>query len=304
MEQVIKGTQNSIEWVKFLSKNEIDAGEKNYHKCITIHEATTRLKDRFLRLYRDAVKALYGEGKYKLSGDYSPFLIPYREWMAKDDEFQKMEVFRRFLNEPLPPLTKIYISNEVTENISNSSNIIETTITPIEKQSINKIGISTDNIIVDSSRSEENEEKSLRPKEISIKYSALNLPEDIIPLQTVKAKELLNGKNGICKEASSHPRIFSVKRFSNDKKPHRVSPKGKNQNHLQCDCRIFAWYDFCCHTLAVSEYGGFCLDYLNELKKKIFQGKPNLTAAIDKTRKINEKGMEKNEIAKASKRRT
>ena len=69
-------TQNCIEWVNFLSKNEIDAGEKNHHKCITIHEAITRLKDRFLRLYRDAVKALYGEGKYKLSGDYSPFLIP------------------------------------------------------------------------------------------------------------------------------------------------------------------------------------------------------------------------------------
>ena len=66
-------TQNCIEWVNFLSKNEIDAGEKNYHKYITIHEAISRLKDRFLRLYRDAVKALYGEGKYKLSGDYSPF---------------------------------------------------------------------------------------------------------------------------------------------------------------------------------------------------------------------------------------
>ena len=56
---------------------------------------------------------------------------------------------------------------------------------------------------------------------MSIKYSALNLPEDIIPLQTGKvafrkAKELLNDKNGICKEASSHPRIFGVKSFSNE----------------------------------------------------------------------------------------
>ena len=140
---------------------------------------------------------------------------------------------------------------------------------------------------MENSKSEESEEKSLQPKEMSIKYSALNLPEDIIPLQTVKAafrkaKELLNDKNGICKEASSHPRIFNVKSFFNEKQPHRVSPKGKNQNHLQCDCRIFSWYNFCCHTLAASEYGGFCLDYLNELKNKIFQGKPNLTAAIDK----------------------
>ena len=77
-----------------------------------------------------------------------------------------------------------------------------------------------------------------------------------------------------------------------------------NQNHLQCDCRIFAWYNFCCHIFVVSDYGGFCLDYLNELKKKICQGNPNLTVAIDKTRKISEKGMKKNEIAKASKRKT
>ena len=83
-------TQNCIEWGNALSKNEIDAGEKNYHKCITIYEAITRLKDQF---YRDAVKALCGEGKYKLSGDYSPFLIPYREWMAEDDQFQKLEEF-------------------------------------------------------------------------------------------------------------------------------------------------------------------------------------------------------------------
>ena len=201
-------TENCIEWVNFLSKNKIDAGEKSYHKCITIHEAIRPLKDRFLRLYRDAVNALYGEGKYKLSGDYSPFLILYMEWMAEDDEFQKMEVFGRFLNEPLPPLAKKYISNDVTENISKpSSNVIETTITPNEKQFMNKNGLSIDNTIVDNSRSKGNEEKPLQPKEMSIKYKALNLPEDIIPLQTVKAafrkaKELLNDKNGICKEAS------------------------------------------------------------------------------------------------------
>ena len=114
--------------------------------------------------------------------------------MAKDDEFQKMEVFRRFLNEPLPPLAKIYISNEITEDISNCSNVLETTITPTEKQSINKNGISTYNIIVDNSKSEENEEKSLQPKEMSIKCSALNLPEDIIPLQTFSVKSFSNEK--------------------------------------------------------------------------------------------------------------
>ena len=75
-------TQNCIEWVNFLPKTEIDAGYKNYHKCITIHEAISRLKDKFLRLHKGAVKPLYGEGKYKLPGDYSSFVIPYREWVT------------------------------------------------------------------------------------------------------------------------------------------------------------------------------------------------------------------------------
>ena len=86
-----------------------------------------------------------------------------------------MEVFRHFSNEPLPRLAKKYIANDVTENISKPSNVIETTNTPIEKQSMNKNGISTDNTVLDNSKSEGNEEKSLQPKEMSIIYSALNL---------------------------------------------------------------------------------------------------------------------------------
>ena len=49
MEERLKGTilRICIEWVNFLSRNEIDTIDKNYHKCITIHDAISRLKDRF-----------------------------------------------------------------------------------------------------------------------------------------------------------------------------------------------------------------------------------------------------------------
>ena len=88
---------------------------------------------------------------------------------------------------------------------------------------MNKYGIGTDNTIVGNSSSEENEERSLQPKEMSVKYSTLNLPEDVMPLQTVKAafrnvKELVNDENGLCQEVSSHPIILSVKSFSDEKK--------------------------------------------------------------------------------------
>ena len=46
---------------------------------------------------------------------------------------------------------------------------------------MNNKGISTGNTIIGNSRSEGNEEKSLQPKEMSVKYSTLNLRENTIP---------------------------------------------------------------------------------------------------------------------------
>ena len=65
----------------------------------------------------------------------------------------------------------------------------------------------------------------------------------------------------------------------------RVSPKVNIIDNATVVYLHGTRYRFCCHTLTGSEYGGFCLDYLNKLQKKIFQKKPNLIAAIDKTKK-------------------
>ena len=100
--------------------------------------------------------------------------------MAEDDKFQKMETFRRFLKEPLPPLVKKYISNGHWKYFETFVNVIETTFTRIEKYLINKNVISTDNTVAGNSRSEGNEKKSLQPKLLSVKYRALNLPKIII----------------------------------------------------------------------------------------------------------------------------
>ena len=97
------------------SKNEIDAGSKNYHKFITSHEAISHLKDRFLRQNRDAVKALYGEGKYKLSSDYSPFLNLIGNGWLRTTNFKRWKFLDTF--QMNPRLAKKYIANDVTENI-------------------------------------------------------------------------------------------------------------------------------------------------------------------------------------------
>ena len=59
--------QNCIEWSHYMTKSEIDAGLKGSHKGATLVNAFMRIKNRNLRMYRDASKSLYGEGIYELS---------------------------------------------------------------------------------------------------------------------------------------------------------------------------------------------------------------------------------------------
>ncbi len=59
--------QNPIEWLNFLSKQEIDEfgkTEGHSHRDISLTNALTALKNRYLRLYDNAVKAIYDEGPY------------------------------------------------------------------------------------------------------------------------------------------------------------------------------------------------------------------------------------------------
>ena len=63
--------QNPVEWLNFLSKQEIDQFRKlegHSHRNTTALEA---LKNRYLRLYNNHVKAIYDEGPYMLSPTYS-----------------------------------------------------------------------------------------------------------------------------------------------------------------------------------------------------------------------------------------
>ena len=92
LEQGIKGTiRRIVQNAFFISEIEIDAVYKNCHKCITIYEAISRLKDRYLILFRDAVEAFYGKGKYTRFGHHSPFLILLRVLMtSKHGSFQML----------------------------------------------------------------------------------------------------------------------------------------------------------------------------------------------------------------------
>ena len=61
--------QNPIEWLNYLSKDEIDTHDnvKQLHRHASILTCMKKLKNRSLRLYMNAIKAIYSEGPYVLS---------------------------------------------------------------------------------------------------------------------------------------------------------------------------------------------------------------------------------------------
>ena len=77
--------QNPIERLNFLAKDEINTdAESQSHKTASIKTCIKKLKDRSLRLYRDAMKAIYDDGPYTLSPSYSHLKV-------SSDDFKDLE---------------------------------------------------------------------------------------------------------------------------------------------------------------------------------------------------------------------
>ena len=89
--------QNPIEWLNFLVKDEINTDtESQSHKTASMKTCIKKLKDRSLRLYRDAMKAIYDNGLYTLSPSYSHLKVSYDDF--KDLEMpEKENLLQRFL---------------------------------------------------------------------------------------------------------------------------------------------------------------------------------------------------------------
>ena len=88
-----------------MTKSEIDTGLKGSHIGATLVNEFMRIKNKNLRLYRDALKSLYGEGIYELSPEYAHFQVPYEYWMTRSER-ERLALVSRFF-------TEIGISNTV-----------------------------------------------------------------------------------------------------------------------------------------------------------------------------------------------
>ena len=65
--------QNPIEWQNHLVKEKIRSKNKN-EKTASLIEVIEAVKARYLRMYKDVCKAVYGKGPYILSPPYKQFI--------------------------------------------------------------------------------------------------------------------------------------------------------------------------------------------------------------------------------------
>lgn len=83
--------QNCMEWSHYRKKSEIDTRMK----VVKLVNAFMRIKNRNLRMYRDASKSLYGEGINELSTEYAHFQVPYEYWMTRSER-ERLALVSRF----------------------------------------------------------------------------------------------------------------------------------------------------------------------------------------------------------------
>ena len=97
--------QNPVEWLHYMSKLEIDAEADGVkHRDVSLTAAVSSLKNRVLRLYQDAAKALYGQGPYRLDEEYEKFSLDYDSWKDMFPKERKPLMKRFFTSVCCPPM--------------------------------------------------------------------------------------------------------------------------------------------------------------------------------------------------------
>ena len=248
-------------------------------------EVINCLKNRNIRLFKDTVKVLYGEGPYILSPSYQKFFIEFGCWkdMKKEDQIDHIKSFFNYI----PPIDEIQACN----------NSLKHHFAQFRSFPVN----------YDANRIPEPSFKHYR--KLPFTPLNLNIPEDHISLATLRgifseAEELINEEGGVTSAASSDHRMRTLKSKSSTVSL-ILAPLPKNPNYYQCKCPTFSWYQICVQTIATAEDNGSLFDYFVEIKKKVKRQKQKgLTNAIESTLIQREKEMKKNEIRQAHRNET
>ena len=235
--------QNPIEWLHFLSKQEINDAVRASgatHRDASLTVSLEALKGRNIRLYSDAVKSLYGEGPFRVATGFCGLLKSYDEWKDMDKEERSIHL-SRFLS----------AKQKITSTTSRS------VVSPVTKKEVP--------VVLEDA------------KTLSIKTEEACIPEESVRLATLqdiflKAEFLLNQPGAITKAASDDTRMRTVKSRSGGI-PLIIQPLSKNKNLFTCQCAVFKGLGLCADTAAVAEEQGLLFEYLVDLRAKLAKKK-------------------------------
>ena len=142
------------------------------------------------------------------------------------------------------------------------------------------------------------------PRRLIITAQEANIQVEAVPLANLqdiftKAEFLLNEPGAIMMAASNEDRMRTVK-STYGTVPLIVKPQTKNKNLFEWNCKVFKGMGLCADTVAVAEDNGVLIEYVNALRKKFQRSSrvPNLTAAIESSLSIANRGHKKNEVQK------
>ena len=310
--------QNPIEWSHFMSKKEIDDAVKSEglsHVDAPLATSLEALKPRNIRLYSDAVKAFYCEGPYRVSKEFEDHQYTYDEWTDMSTERKENSV-RHFLNaQPKEISSSCYTTTEksvVPKQSTAQPGANIDLLNDYQKSSDHSADLS---ILVEDSE-EVTIPTNVPHKVLSIAAEEACLPVECIRLGTLqqifhKAEYLIN-EPGAIKEAASYDSRYRTVKSQSGGMPLIVRPVNKKCNLFMCECSTFKGVGMCPDTAAVAETQDLLFGYLSDLRAKFTRQKGkkkslagvNLTAAIETSLKITEKGHKPNEIGKKVQRRS
>ena len=270
-----------------------------------------KLKKRSIRLYRDATKAIYGEGPYVLSPAYAHLKFTYEDFRDMS-KVEKDNVLKRFYSYVLNNTVLInngYILDESTENLKELSaqknvNVQTNTLIHLEREQPQR-NVEQEQQLPNMER---HPKLPFKPADFKL-TKEFNFPKEVAENIFSKAIKLIEEEGAITKAASSDLRMRTVK-STYGRQPQIIAPTARNPDYLTSKCRTFIMFDLCHHTLAVSVDLNIVLNFMNEvikkLKQKVKQKRPmcNLTAAIESSLNVTQKGKRKNEITRKKKTMT
>ena len=259
--------QNPIEWLHFMSKQEINESMRQSgttHRDAPLTASLAALKGRNIRLYSASAKAMYGEGPFRLSSGFDNHLKSYDEWKDLD-----MDSRRIHLSRLLSAKRKAKTARPATLSTTKETRTV-----------VEISDLTTD------------------MRTLCIKPEESCIPEESVRMSTLqdifrRAEYLLNELGAIAGAASDDERMRTVKSRSGGV-PLIVQPANKKSNLFTCQCPVFKGIGLCADTVAVADVQGLLFEYLAGLHVKFLRKKSkkqdiNITSAVEAELKISEK---------------